>query len=44
MLYVNKKLYIIKLTDCPLCSFCETANETTLYVFCSSTLTGQVWS
>ena len=44
ILYLNCTLFKIGLSDTPLCSFCQTDNETTSHLFFSCHVSEKVWS
>ena len=44
VLYLNKKLYIFKKTNSPLCSFCKSKDETVFHLFSECTYTLRLWS
>ena len=43
ILYLNKKLYIFKKVFSPLCSFCNSHDETILHIFFECTVTQNLW-
>ena len=42
ILYLNEKLFKFKIVDSPLCSLCETENESVLHLFCACTVTSNL--
>ena len=42
MLYLNEKLFKFKIVDSPLCSLCETENESVLHLFYDCTVTSNL--
>ena len=42
ILYLNEKLFKFKIVDGPLCSLCETENESMLHLFCACAVTSNL--
>ena len=42
ILYLNEKLFKFKVVDSPLCSLCETENESVLHLFCTCAVTSNL--
>ena len=42
ILYLNEKLFKFKIVDSPLCSLCETENESVLHFFCECAVTSNL--
>ena len=42
ILYLNEKLFKFKIVDSPLCSLCETENESMLHLFCECAVTSNL--
>ena len=43
MLFINKKLYLSRITKSPLCSYCNTNDETPIHLFCECNSTKSLW-
>ena len=43
VLYLNEKLFRFKKTSCPLCSFCQSENETPIHLFHGCIKTNLLW-
>ena len=43
MLYLNEKLFSFKKISCPLCSFCQSENETPIHLFHGCIKTNLLW-
>ena len=43
ILYLNERLYKIKVVESPLCSLCEKQNESVIHLFCTCILTQSLW-
>ena len=43
VLYLNKKLFRFKKISCPLCSFCQSENETPIHLFHGCIKTNLLW-
>ena len=44
VLYLNEKLFKFKIVSSPLCSFCNSGNETPKHLFYSCNQTKSLWS
>ena len=44
MLYLNKKLCAFGKVNSPLCSICNSNNETAIHVFCECVRVNQLWT
>ena len=42
-LFLNKKLFIMKLVDSPLCRLCKNHDETPIHLFCDCKVTKELW-
>ena len=43
ILFLNKKLYLVGITKSPLCSYCNTNDETPIHLFCECNSTKSLW-
>ena len=43
ILFLNKKLYLFGITKCPLCSYCNTYDETPIHLFCDCESNKSLW-
>ena len=43
ILFLNKKLYLLEITKSPLCSYCNTYDETPIHLFCECNSTKYLW-
>ena len=43
ILFLNKKLYLSGITKSPLCSYCNTNDETPIHLFCECNSTKSLW-
>ena len=43
ILFLNKKLYLVGITKSPLCSYCNTNDETPIHLFCECNSTKYLW-
>ena len=43
ILFLNKKLYLFGITKSPLCSYCNTYDETPIHLFCECNYTKYLW-
>ena len=43
ILFLNKKLYLFRITKSPLCSYCNTYDETPIHLFCECNFTKYLW-
>ena len=43
ILFLNKKLYLFKITKSPLYSYCNTYDEIPIHLFCESSSTKYLW-
>ena len=43
ILFLNKKLYLFGKTESPLCSYCNTIDETPIHLFCECNSTKYLW-
>ena len=43
ILFLNKKLHLSGITESPLCSYCNTSNETPIHLFCECNSTKSLW-
>ena len=43
ILFLNKKLYLSEITKSPLCSYCNTNDETPIHLFCECNSTKSLW-
>ena len=44
ILFLNKLLFKLKSVPSPLCSFCNSANETPLHIFYACSITKRLWN
>ena len=44
IIYLNSRLFKIKLVDSPICSFCHEAEETLVHLFCECPVSKSFWN